>query len=343
MPKTGRPYYIYEDRYLPLPEWAYYFISLGKDAASARNKDRRLIIAAALPTRTYIAALTALGVVCALLTEPASDKSIAEVWSNMSAGTPVVVQEGTKRMKGEYCGLKRFTDDNRLRIGVHISVKKGGNLTRWFLPERCAISRLPSGSAMFLPEQKQESEILKNQRFIEGFVAQEDIYAMITRSYLGCLIVGHLNILRAELRETAFAVGPELFSDEHGKQARGRREGDGQFVEGTIHDVLRVRKFLGPDQTFMTDVFPAEARSPYEDIKETSDSVIIFDGATAFVKWRGPWPYNTRIVLLDRTDSRFEEAVQLINSEYVVRTGDPTRFSLKDSPSGIEVVAFLGG
>lgn len=339
MLEARRLYYIDGNHREPLPEWGWYFISLGMDAANMRSKDKNLVIAAAIPTRAYAAVLVSLGIVYIGLTE--NDVNIADEWSKVSHGTSVIIQEGTKRLRGDFCGTRRFSEDNKLRVGVHISSRKGEQLTRWFLPERCAVSSLPSGATLFFPDSS-ENEIVKNQRFIAGLIRQENMRTLITKSYLRCLIVGHLNALRTEIRDSTFAVGPEYY-----KAGQGELSPNGgiayekpDFVEGTFQDILRVRRFLGSDQAYMMDIFPVEARAPYESNEDCDNTVIVFDGAAGFLKWRKYWPDKAKVVLLDWTDSHFEEAVQLVNTEYAARAGVPVNYSI-DSPAGIEAIAFL--
>lgn len=339
MLETRRLYYIDGDHKKPLPEWGWYFIRLGMDAARMHNKDEHLVVAAAVPTRAYAAALVSLGIVYIRLIE--NDVSIADEWSKLHHGTPVIIQEGTKRLRGNFCGTRRFSEDNKLRVGVYISSKKGEQLTRWFLPERCAVSSLPSGATLFFPDSS-ANEIVENQRFITEFIRQEYLRTLLTKSYFGCLIVGHLNALRAEIRDSTFAIGPEYYKARQGELSPngGGAYEKTDFIEGNLLDILRVRRFLGSDQAYMMDIFPVEARAPYESKEDYDDTVIVFDGAAGFLKWRKCWPDKTKIVLLDWTDSRFEEAVQLVNTEYAVRAGEPVNFSA-DSPVGIETIAFL--
>ena len=104
---------------------------------------------------------------------------------------------------------------------------------------------------------------------------------------LGCLIVGHLNALRAEIRDSTFAIGPEYYKARQGELLPngGRAYGKTDFVEGNLQDILRVRRFLGSDQAHMMDIFLVEARAPYEPNEDYGDTVIVFDGAAGFLKW----------------------------------------------------------
>jgi len=334
-------FYARDGRYVPLPECANYFISVGEDAATSRNFDEQLVLALALPTRAYVAALIALGVVRTILVEPPKEKDLAEVWHNIALGTPVFVKEGTKRVKGQFDGLMCNPPDNRPRIGVCFPNKKGWPVN-YFLPENCIISSLPSGSTMVLPRPNPGDEIVNDQRFITGFIPQGNLNTMLTKSHLNCLIVGHLNILRSEIRDTTFAVGLETIQDKQAKSVGEIIEGKLRFDEGTLNDVLRVRKFSSPNQTFMTDIFPVDARTSLKDI-DCNNTVIIYDGAASFLRWRNSKERNVRIILLDRTESHFDTAVQVLNSDYIARASDPTHFKWKNVPSSIETMSFLGG
>ncbi len=67
----------------------------------------------------------------------------------------------------------------------------------------------------------------------------------------------------------------------------------------------------------------------------------IFDGAVSFLKWRDYWRKSNWIVLLDKTESRFQEAVDLLNQEYIEkRIGESLNENMFSLPEGIEIIAF---
>ena len=68
-------------------------------------------------------------------------------------------------------------------------------------------------------------------------------------------------------------------------------------------------------------------------------NIIIFDGANSFLKSRDDWLESHAIILLDRTENHFQEAIDTLNQDYINRSNDflLKQFSL---PFGVEIVAY---
>ena len=56
--------------------------------------------------------------------------------------------------------------------------------------------------------------------------------------------------------------------------------------------------------------------------EETARPLVVFDGAGGFLKWRDKWAHCNWIVILDRTEPRFTEAVQVVNEKYLSRIAE---------------------
>ena len=61
----------------------------------------------------------------------------------------------------------------------------------------------------------------------------------------------------------------------------------------------------------------------------------LFDGALSFLKWREAWRQTHWIVVLDRTDSHFADAVNVLNQEYVSDRVDAELPALPRWPDGM--------
>lgn len=102
-----------------LPEWAEYFINVGKHLASAENSTSRIVTAIVVPTRAYCAAFVSLGMV--ISDAAARDhKSAAAHFENlfdMPAGTPVIFRPCTgKVLKGLLQGPEEYNGKLHVRV-----------------------------------------------------------------------------------------------------------------------------------------------------------------------------------------------------------------------------------
>ena len=65
---------------------------------------------------------------------------------------------------------------------------------------------------------------------------------------------------------------------------------------------------------------------------------MLFDGSSALLKWDRIASGAVKIIVLDRTDTRFEEAIELVNTKYVDRQSDVN--VIPEAPNNIETIVF---
>lgn len=68
-------HYRSREGYRPLPEWALFFLELGKTLSSLEIENQRYTVALALPTRSYATALIGAGIACARIFLKSDDDS----------------------------------------------------------------------------------------------------------------------------------------------------------------------------------------------------------------------------------------------------------------------------
>jgi hypothetical protein len=308
-----------------LPEWAEYFISVGKQLASAEQSESRIVTAIVVPTRAYGAAFVSLGMVIsdAAARDRSSEAAHFEKLFDLSPGTPVIFRPNPgKTLRGILQAPEETAGKLYVRVQVHS--RDGGGLT-YLIDESRALQVQPARHSGKLPK-KQGGE---NTRFSNGFVdsllGEADPVQLGLRSKLVCAIVGKKNPLEHEIRKTPLAI-----------HVNGDRRAEGQ-----LQDVLRVNRFVTGQQSYRSALVPVGAGAPSSDVASKVEMGIVFDGAVGFLKWGAMWPRRHQVVILDRTEPYFDDAISAINARFSQNRADAEpSLPGSDAPSGGEVLAF---
>jgi hypothetical protein len=99
---------------------------------------------------------------------------------------------------------------------------------------------------------------------------------------------------------------------------------------------LKIHRFH--KDSYNSEILPIRQAKP-EFLNSITPHTVIFDGANTFLKSREYWLKSHNIVLLDRTEPHFQEAVDVINQNYYSRFDDVSlkRITL---PFGVEHIAY---
>ena len=316
---------------LPLPDWGNYYLGLGAAIAQVDRSNRRLVAALAVPTRSQAAVLTAAGVVISGVKaiaerhqDPTSDHF--NMLCSLHVGTPVIFRTGTRTDKGVIAGTRLEQGDGKARVGVQTQSRKGGGLTTWIPSQeadRVQVSFIPWGGLPVNPDKARDSGTSRSD-FVAQVFQGEGLLNFATKSVLDCAILGSVGLLVREARDIKLSVGAlrEVTS------------------AGTLHDLLRVRRLLTKGEPFRTEFFPVSKAENSKLSDGNTPHVVVFDGALGFLKWRHYWAHSKWLAILDRTEPRFEEAVQVINEEYLHRI-DVEDFGIAGAtPAAVDVVSF---
>jgi hypothetical protein len=293
------------------------------------SPQNRLVIGIASPIRSFAAALLAVGAVmqrAAIPTSTGDQEEHYEQLKMLPIGTAVALRDGDRKMKGIYIGSERRGWDNNMKdyIGVRISDKE----TRWLPPNSALKIKILPNAIVSLPKNRIGRRIIERPGFLAKLLGEVDPCEFALGTRLDCLIIGNINRLRYEIKDTSFAM----------------RHRD-KYVKGTLQDVLRVRKFLGSnDNSFRVDVYPATGRKIPNPDKWGVPELVIFDGATGFLKWRDYLRGSNWIVLLDKTEKLYDEAVHTMNQEYIQNSIEKEWFGdISSKPKSIELMIFEEG
>lgn len=311
-----------------LPEWAEYFISVGKQLASADHSTSRIVTAIVVPTRAYCAAFASLGMVIsdAAKRDRPSEASHFEKLFDLPAGTPVIFRPAPRKVqKGVLQGPEEYNGKLYVRVQVQSrDPRTGGGLTH-LIDESRALQVQPAKHSGKLPKKQGAEHKRFANRFVDSLLGDADPIQLGLRSKLVCAIIGKKNALEHEIRQTPLAI-----------HANGRRRAEGQ-----LQDVLRVDRFVSGQQSYRSALVPVGSSPPSSDVASNVETAVVFDGAAGFLKWGSMWPNRHQIIILDRTELYFDDAISAINSRFSQNRADAEPpLSVSDAPPGGEVLAF---
>jgi len=307
-----------------LPAWGRFFVHLGL-ALSARLEDNvRFVTALAVPTRSYAAALTALGVIVSRSSSPVERRSSAEHFKQLlqvDKGTPVSILKNGVSHKGVSEGPYQIGDRIWLRVRL-----RGGELGAWKLvQESDALNvEIVESEDENIPKRITGRLVPPISAFARNIITPDSVPTFVTVSRLDCIIVGRLAKLTAEIAESRFAT-------------RGERNGD--FTEGRLQDVIRVRSLLDASEHFRSEILSSAGQGALK--MAQSAPTVVFDGSASFLRSRGWFETANWIILLDRTESDFADAMMLCNQEYTKRRIDDLKLDeMPPVPIGVDLISY---
>lgn len=312
-----------------LPEWAEYFISVGKQLAFADNSESRIVIAIVVPTRAYCAAFVSLGMVISDSAARSHSSAAAhfEQLFDLPAGTPVILRQAPhKVLKGVLQEPEEY--DGRLHLRVQVQSRDdrtGGGLT-YLIDEPRSLQVQPAKHSGNLPKKPGAENKRFANSFVDSLLGEADPVQLGLQSKLVCAIVGRRNALDYEIRHTPLAL-----------HANGHCQAEGQ-----LQDVLRVDRFTAGEQSYRSALVPVGSNPPSGDVISKVERGVVFDGAAGFLKWGAEfWRDRHQIVILDRTELYFDDAISAVNSRFSQNRADAeTPSPSSGAPPGGEVLAF---
>lgn len=296
-----------------LPPWAQAYLDLGCSVATYQGEpEGRLLFAASLPTRAYAAVFIAAGIVLQNAITESTEDPYVHVEELVKAAGPqgrlqVNVIEGKKKVAGVFSGL---VDDP---TGRYLKIEIGQNETK-LLPIERSLRVLPTARAKH--QGRRQAIVRPGAEIIASLLGRSDTAQYLLTSRLECVMVGLRSLLSEEIKT------PTLLFDGH---------------QGCLQDILRVRSCMPVGDAYRSDIV-SDRHAP--SVGEETPYAVIFDGAPAFLKWRRDWRSVPWIVLLDRSETQFEDAARQVNSDYRNRVTDAQGLRLSSLPPGVEITAF---
>jgi len=308
-----------------LPEWAEYFINIGKQLASADQIDSRVVTAVVVPTRAFGAAFVSLGMVIsdAAARDQSSESAHFEKLFDLPLGTPVIYRHKPGQT---FRGVLQAPEisGSKLYVRVRVHSRDGGSLT-YLIDESHALKVQPARHSGKLPKKQGGENVRFANQFVDGLLGEADPVQLGLRSKLCCAIVGRRNTLEYEIRKTPLAI-----------HVNGHHHAEGQ-----LQDVLRVDRFVTEQQSHRSALVPVGAEPPADHVIDNVEMGVVFDGAHGFLKWGDIWQGRHQVVILDRTEIYFDDAISKINARFSQnRTDGDAALPGSDAPAGGEVLSF---
>lgn len=321
----------------PLPEWAKFFIELGCRATCPLGQSgERQVFGLAVPTRSFAAAFASVGAVIGsvgAIEEQKTDEEYFEFLCSLPANTPIKHRDQNKKGKSRlYDGIilsaqeiagQRMLKIQREKASMNDSAASG--LTFYIQKNRARDIFTPATedgvTIEDLPTNQKGARMAPTSGFTTSIIGQGSIANFESESTMTCLIVGATSVLSMELTEQKFLTDTG--------------------IEGTLSDLLRIKRLLTPGSPYRSNIFATNSRRPPRYNDDLVPTLVIFDGAQGFLKWRDNFPSSHWLVLLDSTSPNFESGRNELNNRYLQRSEiEPSLDSFPVPPDGVEMIVF---
>jgi hypothetical protein len=318
--KFSRLYYKEDDnRLIPLPAWAKFFLELGRALAAAENENFRYAVALALPTRSYAISLIGSGfsLGSAEFHFDENEEHLKKLCS-LQQGAPVRYVDRGWVKKARFVEVMSINEE----IHIGIQIDEGNNTTIYVHSSRCRHIEPLEQNEIKLPG-KQKGKRIQPSSFLYLLLGDRaDPY--VTRTRIHGVIAGTFSAIRKELQTVLVKIEPD--------QAKGF---------GRLNEILRVKGMvpdsLGHRFLFQKGLSGQPTTLPREIAPKT---LILFDGANSFSQWKESYTAFNWVVALDRTETNFGSAVDQVNQAYVYRASAKVRVEVPPMPSGVEMMMF---
>ena len=202
----------------------------------------------------------------------------------------------------------------------HLSINGGTYKRRWDMT--ADIRALPEGEEPFIAPKR----LTLAGAFIRGATGEPG-GAYVLQSRLSCVIVGLRSTVEAELTDQVLLV-PSI-------------AGASGEPRGCLQELARCRTLGHSAGThFRSDLLPVRTSELPARLREVVPSLVIFDGASAYIRWKNTFTRSRHIVVLDRTATSASEGASVLAAE---RARSLRNRDLKTSaslPAGVEFLAF---
>lgn len=320
-----RLYYLSDNESKLLPEWAYFFIRLGHQLATIPSDGHRVVIGLAIPTRVFASSLVSIGIVLAKADkEDRVDEARLQYIRNLEPGTSVYVRIGNRKHKAVIEQFEESNGQTYIVICTTASTPTTKPLKRKLPLDRYASKITVSHDDVSLSGRQSGRRMEPPSRFVQICLGKELANEYIHNSSFEVLIVGKKSIIQHEVCDIPFIC------KDPGKSAE---------TKGCLQEILRVRQFSGANKSYRTQCISSSNITPEKEIGMQTPPLIIFDGAIAYIKLSHKWQSAHQIVLLDRTERQFADAVGLLNQNYAYRLAGDVKFPIK-IPDGIEMTVY---
>ena len=310
-----------EENGCTLPAWCTFFFEIGTILPKLYDPKKKSVVALSLPTRAYATSFIACGLVYEHAKTAIANDAIEDVINNLKIGSGVeyIANDG-KKYTGIYDGINNINDERFISIKTKINSKtKCAEWQNLRISDGLKIQAITG--TIDITKKQRGAEILSNPNFLSCLLGESvpTIYAMRTK--LDLAIVGQINILRHET-DTGLIV---------------KNCTTGNSCRGKSSDILRINNFLPNNTPYRTKIYK---NTICEDKISVGTDWVLFDGSKAFINRHEHCNKQNWIVVLDRTDQDYLNAVEVLNTAYQTRRLETRSFNFGAIPTGITVQYF---
>lgn len=312
-------YQSHDGNALALPQWAQTFLLLGETIVRWDDDRTRIIAGIALPTRAYASLMIGTGIVLErekikIIDTAANFQTVTK----LPVGTALLYNVNGKSLHAAFDGTQVVHGELRLRVRVQKRSAGGGT---YLLDAKQALALqvlvgIDGESALSNRVHRTKNS---QQLFLKNLLPHTEPDEFLLYSRLDCLIIGTIVTLRNEMALRLASNGW------HGMQL------------GTFQDILKIQRFSSPGHTYRSEVMAVGSEALPDNVTPYAS---LFDGALSFLKWRETWRQTHWIVVLDRTEPHFAEAVSILNQEYISDRIDAEQSIVPRLPDGMDVLLF---
>lgn len=310
------------NQWVPLPQWARFFIELGSALSCYEKGDTRFVVVLSLPIRSFASSLISAGIIISridLLSQ--TDKRHIEIIASLKRGTPVSFRKPNKQMKGIFMGT--VTRGGRSYFEII-----AGNTSHYYPFESANKIEILDKDRFLLPKNQTSKTLNPPSPLLKKILSKDLLFKFSMESKVECVILGQIKRLQHELCNTQLGF---------------QNLEDGQIASGTLQDLVRVRdaRFQPANMSHRSIVCPPNRRLSNQELNKFLNYVTVFDSHNGYLKWRHFYRKSNWIVILDRTEGNFENTIQVINDEYIkFREDSMFRVSIPKPPAGIELMMY---
>jgi hypothetical protein len=222
-------------------------------------------------------------------------------------------------------GCGDFADG--VRLGVQIESEESGGLRHWIGPRDVwCIEPAVSVEKPLLPHRQAGRRIPAGHAFAAAVLGPDAAADFISRTELEVVLVGHVALIESEAADLRLGT----VADDH------------IAVEGSLGELLRIRRLVGEGIPFRSDLIPIHQQRGSPSIGGKAHTVV-FDGAAAYLKWAGHFASSHTVTFLDRTDPACRDAASAFNRRFVTDRISDHEISLPEPPAGVEVLSYIEG
>lgn len=308
-------------RWQALPPWARFYLELGVIMGLRLQTDgARTVLALAVPSRSYVAALVAAGSILAraALFHKLEAPEEHIIWlSQLAPGTPVLVREKGRQLQGKFKGISAMNG----RTYYMVQIESGAGTTKGFAPD--AVQPL-NKEDIKLPNKQKGRARQELAPLVTGLLGNLAV-PFSNRTCLDCILVGTVSVLREELEMQQLALITP----------------DQRYSTGVLQDLVRPKRLLPANSAYRSHILPSSNRRKERYARTLSPHIVILDGSLSYLNQCQVWRSGCMVCILDQTEAQFSAAVDEINHSYYRRSNlVPSSSDLPPVPAGVEAMLF---